>query len=493
MTAGGQLLQQALTIITGIVIARMLGPAAYGIVNILRNISNAIAILAPMGLDLALLKHIGRADPNSRRADIVLGRLRLMALGVNTAVVLIGAVLAGPLMRHVYRYEHFDVLLIVTLVGIPIGADVAIMGAVYRARGRAGLFSLMTLYLQPISRVVMVAAAWFLARNALAIVAINTTQVALSAIALFFHFRGRNAQVALDAPGPFTETISSKEAWVEARGVLKESGWMAVNLFVYGTIRFVDILTLGAFAPAKIVGEYAALSTVAQLVQVWPMAASQSLGPTISQRFHAGDMDGVRSALSDYLHMASIVGGFIFAGVATFGDRLDLIFGKSFQFHSGVAFLMPLGYLLSATLAPMGYALSMTGRHRAELVILGFGGVILFVCCQLLVPPLGQIGAAIAVAISFALINIARFVYVSRTLGFVPGRPIDFLFPVLALATAFSGKLSIEHLMGRSFLSTFLACVLFAVVYSVIILFVFTDGAGREKLRQRLPFLGRAQ
>ncbi|WP_426032194.1 lipopolysaccharide biosynthesis protein [Caulobacter sp. DWP3-1-3b2] len=486
ITAGGQLLQQALTIVTGVLIARMLGAAAYGVVNILRNIYTALIILAPAGLDLALLKFVGREEDGSRNVEVLIGRLRLIVLAVN--VILLGGgwlLLSGPLMTHVYRFAHFDVLLLITLAGVPIAADLAIMGAYYRGRHRPGVFAMMTLYVQPVARLTLVLLSLALLPNTTAVVLINLLQVAISGLIVTLHHslvlsRGARAE------GSAVSAESSAQNWREAAGLLSESIWMAMNLFVYGMLRFVDILMLGVFASAKAVGEYAAISTVAQLVQVWPLAASQTLGPTIARRYHEGDMAGVRSALSGYIHMAAIVAGFVFGGVAAFGDRLDLVFGHSFQFDATIAFLMPLGYLLSATLAPMGYALSMTGKHRTELAILILGGVVLVGLCAVLTPRYGAVGASISVALTFALINVVRFVVVARLLGFVPGKLRDLLPPLIAVACAFPCKGLLESLLGRDLIATIAACMLYSLVYALIALRFLINKSDRAALLGRL-------
>jgi O-antigen/teichoic acid export membrane protein len=490
--AGGQLLLQALTVVTGVAIARMLQSSGYGVVNIVRNIFTALAILAPLGLDLALLKYIGRGDRDLASADRLVARLRLIVLLLNLPIVLIGGLLLGRvLMHHVYPYKQFDIMLTITLLALPISADLAVLSAYYRSRSRPGLFALMTLYVQPIARVLLVALAFTFAPGALAVVAINTLQIAISAIFVWTHYllwrrqtprpdASASAPPAKPARGPASE-------WALVRSVLGDSIWMAMSLFIYGMMRFVDILVLGAFAPARVVGAYAALSTVAQLVQVWPLATSQTLGPTVSRLYYAGDIKGMRRELSEYIQFASIAAGFIFGGVAAFGTQLDLVFGKSFVFDPGIAFLMPLGYLLSASLAPMGYALSMTGRHRAELVILAIGGVVLIGGCYLLTPHWQAIGAATAVCLTFALINISRFVYVSKTIGFIPGRLVDLVPPVIALALAYAAKALMVATLPHNLLSLLAGCVVYTVAYGSLIALMFLRGEGRQQL-QRLLF-----
>ena len=485
--AGGQLMQQALTMLTGVAIGRMLGASGYGVVNIVRNIYTPLLILAPLGLDVALLKYVGRGDRGLESTKRIVSHLRLVVLIINLAVALFAGVVMGRvLMGRVYRYADFDVMLLITLLGLPIAADLAVLGAYYRSRHRPGSFALMTLYVQPVVRVVLVALALFLAPTALMVVAINTLQVAVSAVFVWVHYRLWRRSEGPAATKERPDRAARREEWRLVRTILGDSSWMALNLFVYGMMRFVDVLVLGAYATGKVVGAYAALGVVSQLVSIWPMASSQTLGPKISRHFHAGDLPALRKELNDYIHFASIMSGFIFAGVATFGDRLDLIFGKSFVFRPGIAFLMPLGYLLSATLGPTGFALSMTGRHRAELGILAIGAVILWGSCYLLVPRWGDIGAATAVCITFAIVNINRFLYVARTLGFVPGRPADLLPPLLALALAYSAKIAVDAVLPRGLPGLVIACALYAGAFAAITRAFLLGPEGRLRVQALL-------
>lgn len=270
--------------------------------------------------------------------------------------------------------------------------------------------------------------------------------------------------------------------WPVLRIILSASIWMAASLLIYGLMRVVDIMMLGALTTPKDVGEYGALSTVALLVQVYPLAASQTLGPNVSRHYHNGDIDGVKRALDRYIYMAAIIASFIFAGIAVFGSRLDLLFGHSFRFRPDVAFLMPLGYLLSATLAPMGYALSMTGRHRSGTVILCLGALTLVALCALLIPPLGQAGAAMASATSFLVINLMRYSYVAKVLRFVPGEWRDLLSPPIALACAYAARFGLDALASRTLAAMIAACVLYTGLFGLICLGGLVRARDRDEI-----------
>lgn len=486
--AVGQLLQQVITMGTGIVLARVLGSSGYGIVNLLRTLFTGVMTVAPLGLDLALLKYCGRHAADAANVAVTVNRLRIVAGVMNILVAgVIGFGFGGVLMRDVYRYDQFDTMLLVTLAGLPFAADLGVMSAVYKAKSRPGLYALMTVYLQPVLRLILTGVVVLVSPTVMAVVAVNTIQVTVSSVAVMLNHRAMTTRDRARAEA------ARPVPWSEARSVLGESVWMVLNLLVYGLMRFVDILMLGYYLPASQVGEYAALSTISQLVQVYPLAASQTLGPTVSRQYHAGDLNGVRRTLDNYIYLATMISGFIFAGIAVFGTRLDLVFGKSFLFQQGVSLLMPIGYLLSATLAPTGYALSMTGRHRAELGILLLGGVTLVVLCRVLIPIYGQIGAASAVATSFFIINTVRFGYVAKVLGFVPGRWRDILPPVAGLVLAYLARNVVDLGFAPSLPAFFAACLLYGVLYAVACQLVLLRPAERDavdrQLRGRISWL----
>ncbi len=475
--AFGQGFQQVLTLGTGIAVARLLGAANYGLLNLLRNFFGTIATLAPLGLDLQLLKFSGQHAASPEYLAATVDRLRLVAFSINLGLaLLIGLCLSNPIARYIYPYPGFSTLLLVTMLGLPLATDVTILGAYYKGADRPGAFALMTIYLQPVARVVMIFLVACVGASTLAVACINTVQIAISALALLIDLRKYRRRTIVVRAAP--------ASWAVIRPLLATSLWMAASLFIYGLMRVLDILLLGHFATAKDVGEYGALSTIAQIVQVYPLAASQTLGPNISRCFHAGDQPGMKAALDGYLYMASLVASFFFAGIAGFGDRLDLVFGHSFAFHADVAFLLPLGYLLSATLAPMGYALSMTGRHRSETGILCIGAGSLVLLCCLLIPRFGQIGAAMASAASFAVINLLRYAYVAHRLHFIPGRPRDLLAPLVALGCAFASRALIGEVAPRNLVATFAGCVLYTTAFALAVSFALLHRRDRATLLQ---------
>ena len=94
--------------------------------------------------------------------------------------------------------------------------------------------------------------------------------------------------------------------------------------------------------------------------------------------------------------------------------------------------------------------------------------------------------------LAFAVINISRFVYVARTIGFVPGQLVDFVPPVVALVLAFAAQKLMVATLPHNLMSLMAGCVLYAVGYCGLIYVMFIRGEGRQRLNKLLFSRGAA-
>lgn len=486
---GGQFVQLVLTFGTSMMIARILNAEGYGVVNLLKTLFVTVASIAPLGLDLALLKYCGKNAPDDPVFLATTRILRQIALGFSALLVLIlsSAVYFTPL-GAIYTYKHFNELFLITIIALPFAVDTAIQGALYKSNGQAAQYSYMTQYLQSFTRLSLVILAALFSPSLETIIWISTIQLIASSFALFVHRGVKQASPTLAAkPAKYEFKKSwSVKSWSQAKSVLSVSIWMCASLFAYGLMRTGDLMFLGAYSTAQNLGEYAALSTVAQLILFYPIAASQSLGPDVSRDFHAGHMGNLRDRLYNYTFSAAIVSGFVFGGVAIFGERLDLIFGSSFHFQPLVCFMIAFSQFISATLAPTGYALSMTGHHRAENIIILAGCGVLIALSILLVPSYGQVGAAAAALISVLSLNLVRFYAIKKTIGVWPFQLQSLFPPIIAVILAYVCHSFDNFMGGRTLIITFVSCLAYTVLYGIFCYFFFIQHSLKQKIHQRL-------
>ena len=408
--AGGLLFQQVTAFVVGVAAARWLGPQGYGQVSLARAIYGVAVILAPLGLDLSLLRHLGGsgADRSAKLAQVA--RLRRITLAVNLAVLAGVALFVGPwLQAHLYRRPGFALDLAVAFTALPFAADLAVLTAACRALDRVAQASLASLYLQPVVRTAALGLLLALGLGARGVLAATAIGVAGADLALGTLLTRRKGEPGGEPPAP--------HAAGPAPRLFGYSGWMAAMLLTYGGLKLVDVLVLGHFRPAREVGDYAVVSAIAQLICLYPTALSQTLGPTVARFYAEGDRAAVRRDLARYLRLSSLACAPLFAGVAVFGSWLDLLFGSRFRFDPTLCLALALGAYVSGVLGPMSVSLSMTGRHRLEFAILLTGALASLAGCILLAPRYGGTGVACATLGGYVLVNGARTAVSARIMG----------------------------------------------------------------------------
>ena len=483
IVSGGLLVQQATVFATGVLIARQLGAADFGTLGTLKSLAAVLVIVTPLGLDLALLKHATFYHERPDELRTLSRALRLLVGGLNLLLLGLVVVWLGGALQGIYRdIPDFARLCAITMTGIVFATDVQVSGALYRVYDRVVAYAVIVNYSQPILRLAATALVLLAGGGLEAVAWVNSALFLYAFAAIGLNDRGR--------PGGFLPMPLADVAH-QVQGVLSESIWMAMSLLVYQSIRLVDILILAALTTTQITGEYTAISSVAQLIQIYPIAISQTLGPKIAYAYKQGDLQGIKLELQAYLRRASMLGGYLFGGVAVFGTDLDLVFGHGFNFSWPLAFLLASGWYISATLAPFGYVLSMTGRHRQELAILSAGAGLLVVCLLLLIPPLAAVGAALSVAIVFAAVNAVRCRYVVRILTLNPLRVTDVLPPLCFLAAALAARGVGGLVSGRSLAALVAECLAYTLLAGGAYMVLLASTAERQTIRS-LARAGRA-
>ncbi len=472
--AAGMVYNQAVTVLSGVLIGRIVGAADYGIANIAKNLFQIAAIVTPMGLDLALQRDLasGRAADPHRRAVLKVLRGLAFAVALLPAIAL-ALGLGGWLEAHVYRYPAFGWVLLATFVALPFATDAAVTGGAYRGMRQPGASILATYVLQPTVRVVLVSVLFLLGWRLWAIIVATTAAAILSWAYVFFRARR-------DFP---TGRAAFAGAWGSARGVLGYSWVMGASLVITMVTKSVDVLMLGHFRPSVEVGRYVAVQLLVGLLTVFSGALGQTLGAAVADRFEADDLPGVERLLTDNIRAISLVSAPLYAVILLWGDRIDLVLGKSFTVDYVVVSLLATMQLMIAAFNFSGLGLSMTGRQATEAGILAIGLGLTIILCSLLVPAYGPRGAALATLVSIGSVNALRVLVVRRVLGIHIFRWRALAPLVLALAAGVAIRTAAAPIDSRSLLSTAASALLAMAVYALAGWWLLLDSAERTKAR----------
>jgi len=413
IAAFGMIFQQVISFSSGLIIARVLGAAEYGVFTLARNVQQAVCLFSRLGLDVGLQRFMGEVGAatldQSRRLGMI-GKFRTAALAASLLPILLLVLgLGNWVERSFYRYEGFSAVLLLTFLAIPFLSDLAVLGGVYRGTKNPAPAVIAEFIVMPsvrLATIVLLFAGGFRLWG----VVVGTSLASLIAWAyLTWKFKAYQRTFA-------KSFNSAGEAYAQVRRTLGYSIVIACAMSVTLMTRSVDTFFLGYFASAHDVGQYALVQMMLILVGLFGAALGQSLGAQIAEKFGANDSAGIELLLERNVRLIALVSCPLFAVFCFWGSDLVLIFGPTYQISSAVVRWLAASSLLLTLMACAGFALSMTGKHALELKILLLGLVVSVCLCAYLIPVWGQLGAAFAVFVSLSIVNLLRLYAVWRVL-----------------------------------------------------------------------------
>ncbi len=397
LAAASMAYNQIITVAFGIFLGGWLGAADFGVVNLARTLFTVTLVLAPLGLDLALQRSLGRDVVAGKAGEVAALRLIAGALSVGLALAL-AAGGAAALQGLLFPHPQFAPALVITMFALPFATDTAVLGGAYRGLLRPSANLLAAYVVQPTARVALVLA--------LAAVCERVTAAVLGTT-LSFAVAGLWMGGAARADFPLRAAWATG-AWAQARAVLSYAPALGLSSLAFVLARSLDTLTLAHFAPAAEVGRYAIALMAGQLVTIIGSSLGQTLGARIAAANAAGDRGRVGELLRANMGLSSMVAAPFCVAIALWGRDVDLVLGPSFVLATSVMVAVSLTQWVMTTTHYASFALSMTGRHRLELGNNLAALAVQAVACVLLIPRFGMLGAAVSTLTSVAFINVRR-------------------------------------------------------------------------------------
>lgn len=405
----GIMVQQAVSLVSGVIVGRYLGAIEYGLLNIARNLLLVTAIFARFGLDLGLQRHLGAAGGSySNARSTTIARSLLLTFTASLGVLIMLWFGGSELLeQRVYKHDGISKILVATFVALPFLCMLQVLGGSYR--GRFNLFPpvFAEAVFQPVLRLCLVLAVIVFSSGVMGVVWVTTISYVLAwALLAFKAWRDFNLGPALRDGGD----------WHEMRALLRVSVVLALSVATSTLIRSVDVLALGYFSAAAEVGRYSVSQLASNLLGLVSTSFGQLMGPVISQLHQQGERLAVERVARDNVRFIAVTVAPLAWGFALFGADLLRLFGSDFGGAYGLVVVMALSQSVFALFSNSGYLLSMTGGHNVELKVLVAGLVCTFAFLVALVPPFGAPGAALATLVGTIITQGLRVWLVNRRL-----------------------------------------------------------------------------
>lgn len=168
----------------------------------------------------------------------------------------------------------------------------------------------------------------------------------------------------------------------------------------------VDFLVLGFFVDAHELGIYRSVTRLMEVLQFGLVSVNGVVAPQIAALAAAGSTDKIQLLMKRAAWL--VMGVFVIIAIpsALFLTSLLGLFGPEFVEGRQIWFILAIGKFASAACGTVGYLLTMMGKERLTIRLLGVSLAINIILNFVLVPVYGMAGAAVATAISLTCSNL---------------------------------------------------------------------------------------
>lgn len=433
MSFAGQLYFLLMSLVSGLVIARLIGPGSLGLFNLTRTLCEGISLFTKAGFDLGVVRYLGERQGDSDRSTPVLVTRRVVMLVFLLGLVpLVIAASGGAqfLERHVYQLDGFGLALIVMAIAIPFMTLVQVLGGVFRGFLRIAPRVWMELLLQPTLRLMFFLCFGVFLAGLWSVIWATVLSFAVAAIGMTVWAR----RTVLSLPATNGEgTLSS---WPEVGRIGKYSIVLGMSVLMAFVVSRADILLLGGSVSASVLGQYAAAQMLVSLLGTFNLALAQAAAPLVARMGREGDISALSLLLHQHSRWVAITTVPFFLVLVFFGDDIVGLLGSGFVSPEPIIPVLAASQLVNAMFSSAGYTLSMTGRHVLELRIMAVGAVANVALNIVLIPRFGVLGAALAALAGAIIANGLRTRAVTSVYGVSPIGS-DVLRPVFLCVVTF--------------------------------------------------------
>lgn len=410
MSVGIKGLSIALGVLVTVLLARILGPATYGVYAVVYATVTILAVPSRLGVPNYVVRETARAAV-SENALLMrkLWRYAAMLVIATSAVVLTGAYgwTLWATLEPGYRAAF-----LIGLCLVPVIAMTATLGGALRGLGRVLSGQLPEFVIRHV----------FFSSLMVGWVLIVGHMSAADALGL--HLAGAGAAliigIAMLARAAPRGVDTGQETDVGVRAMVLSTGTLGLIAGAQVINSNLDVVMLGALTDSETAGIYKVASTAALLAVAGLQAINLVLMPRFARLYKEGDMDRLQDLATKGARLilaTAIPGALVLILAGTW--LLELAFGDAYATAYMPMVILVVGQLGSAACGSVITILNMTGHERDTLIGVVIACALNVVLNAALIPLYGGEGAAIATATTLLAWNLLLLAKVRQRLGIV--------------------------------------------------------------------------
>jgi O-antigen/teichoic acid export membrane protein len=425
------------TLGTNVVISRVLGASALGIVTLATQFAFVAGAATRFGMDMATVRRVaidvGKGEPGRVRGVMLrgVGIASLASVVVAVPVFLdaggIARAFGSPEARDAFRAAALA-LPFVALCQVYLGGT----------RGLKIMRHTLSIYWvgQPGAWVALLAVGWMVSKSISMSVLAYAVSWILATIAAALVWERETTGFAPVAPEVG-----------EARELLRYGAPRAPAALLSQLLFWTDYFVLSRYVPSAELGVYAAAVRVAQALVLFLIAVNYMFSPFVADLHARGErdrLDGLYKALTRWTLAGTLP---LLLLLMIVPGPVLMIFGAKFDTAVTPLRILLIGQIVNVAVGSVGFILIMVGRTGWDLAVYASSFALDLAVAFWLAPGLGAKGAAVAQAVTLVVANAARLYLVWRLVHI---QPFNRYYARLAIPAAAGGAAMLGmHLLLR--------------------------------------------
>lgn len=409
-----------------IIITKAIGPESYGFFVLAMTVISFLEVQSLFGMESTIVKfvaeYIAKRDILRLKGTILWGIVLSTLVSIILGVALFGT--ADLIAVHLFHKEALIPVLRVIVISVPFTSITTILLAAIQGANRIKYKVLVQRIQIPLLRFVSIMAVVFMGYKLMGIVW-TYVFVAIAGIIIGCYYLNKT----------FNGIFREGPVVIERRKITFFSTQLLFSGLFLQTINKADILIMGYFLPASIIGIYGIVTRIPLLLSMPLNSVNATFGPIISGLNAKSDRERLEQQFKTMTRYVLTLSLPIFALIFFFPDNILSLFGPAFVEGDKALLILMAGQMINVATGSSGLILMMTGKVFVNLINSGIFCVLNIIMNIILIPKYGMIGAAWSSTIAISAIQVCRLVEVWFILKIQPYSR-DIMKPVLSSVLA---------------------------------------------------------
>ena len=434
----------AIGIIAVPLVTRLFEPDVLGKFNLFNTYSTILYCIALIGINQGLMRFYH--EPPGRNTTVGLYKLCQTIITISTFIIAVVIFVFGKSFSNAIAGEYNFYILLCLVFYVASATFLNVINTSYRMQNSILAYGVMTVLMNLCSKITYAGAALIDDKFIGAITLLTGSYVIIAIVYMtrdFIRYRGQ-------------KTLLGKE---EIIPLLKYSLPLMPVLFISQINTALPKLFIAEYLDFSQVGIYTSAYSVVSIISIVQSGINVFWAPFVFENY--AERPRYLTSGHTIITFVMTVFGLI---VVLFQDVIYLLIGPAYkesQYFFALLLFSPICYTISET---TGIGINISKRTYLNFVVYGVTIVVTFALCYLLIPILGLLGAAIAVAAAAFSMLIVKTLLGERFYKIVISPVKSFSAPTLFLITVVLNTLYFDMLWIRMGL-TLLAVVIICLIY----------------------------